>query len=87
LIGTFCGANIRCFHEKSGAGYEFLADQVLALDSINPQIASRMLTPLSRWQRFDLQRQKLMKKELKRILTTKPSKNVYEIAAKSLGVE
>ncbi len=87
LIGTFCGANISCFHEESGAGYEFLADQVTALDSLNPQIAARMLAPLSRWRRFDLRRRQLMKKKLERILAANPSRDVYEVAAKSLGQE
>ncbi len=87
LIGTFCSANINCFHEKNGAGYELLADQVLALDPLNPQIASRMLIPLSRWQRFDLERRELMKKELARILAADPSRDVYEVAARSLGRE
>ncbi len=87
LIGSFTGVNIICFHEKNGAGYEFLADQVLALDALNPQIASRMLAPLSRWQRFDPERRELMKEELERILAANPSKNVYEVAARSLGRE
>ena len=85
LIGAFCGGNQLCFHEKSGDGYSFLADQVLALDGMNPQIAARLLTPLSRWRRFDDLRQSLMRRELERILAKKDlSKDVYEITSKSL---
>jgi aminopeptidase N len=86
LIGAFSAGNQVCFHDRSGAGYRFLADEVLALDGSNPQIAARILAPLSRWQRFDAGRQQLMKAELERILAEKSlSKDVYEIAARSLG--
>lgn len=86
LIGAFCSANQVCFHDKSGAGYRFLTDQVLALNKTNPQIAARILAPLSRWQRYDGERQVLMKAELERILGQESlSKDVYEIAVKSLG--
>ena len=86
LIGSFCAANQICFHDKSGEGYRFLADQVLALNSTNPQVAARMLTPLSRWRRYDETRQNLMTAELDRILgQEKLSKDVYEIASRSLG--
>lgn len=86
LIGAFCSANQVCFHAKDGEGYRFLADQVLALDTMNPQIASRLLAPMSRWRRFDTGRQELMKRELERILGTQGlSKDVYEIASKSLA--
>ncbi len=85
LIGAFCGANQICFHAKNGEGYRFLADTVLELDVINPQIAARLLTPLSRWQRFDDLRQDLMHRELERVLASKKlSKDVYEVAYKSV---
>ncbi|MEA3546744.1 MAG: aminopeptidase N [Thermodesulfobacteriota bacterium] len=86
LISSFCTLNITCFHHQSGEGYVFLADRVLELDPFNPMIAARLLAPLSRWQRFDPARQSLMKEQLERILAVKNlSKDVYEIAAKSLG--
>ncbi len=86
LIGAFCSANQICFHDKSGAGYRFLTDQVLSLNSTNPQIAARILGPLSRWHRYDENRQLLMKAELERILAEESlSNDVYEIAAKSLS--
>lgn len=86
LIGAFCGANQTCFHNAGGAGYRFLADKVLELDGINPQIAARLLTPLSRWKRFDVGRQDVMRQELERILASKKlSKDVYEVAYKSLA--
>ena len=85
LLGAFCGANQVCYHNRSGEGYVFLADRVLELDRLNPQIAARLLGNLSRWRRYDKKRQKLMKKQLKRILgRDKLSGDVYEVAEKSL---
>lgn len=85
LIGAFSQANQLHFHAANGQGYQFLADQVIALNSINPQVASRMVAALTQWKRFDKNRQDLMKKELERIINTANiSKDVYEIASKSL---
>lgn len=84
LIGAFCSQNHLGFHDASGAGYEFLAEQVIALDSINPQIASRLLTPLTRWKKYDANRQRLMQAELLRIKSISSlSKDVYEVVEKS----
>lgn len=86
LIGRFCAINIVHFHAADGSGYEFLTEQVLALDSMNPQIAARLVQNLSRWRRYDEKRQALMKQQLERILTKKNlSKDVYEIASRSLN--
>ncbi|TQV81001.1 aminopeptidase N [Exilibacterium tricleocarpae] len=85
LIGTFCNQNAINFHLKSGAGYRFLADQIIVLNRLNPQIAARMTTPLTKWQKYDPQRQILMKSELERILIEPDlSKDVYEVVSKSL---
>ncbi len=85
LIGAFSQANQLHFHVANGQGYQFLADQVIALNSINPQVASRMVSALTQWKRFDEKRQSLIKKELERIINTADiSKDVYEIASKSL---
>lgn len=86
LIGRFCAGNIAHFHNSDGSGYEFLADQILALDSMNPQIAARLIQSMSRWRRYDESRKGLMKKQLERILANKDlSKDVYEIASRSLN--
>jgi aminopeptidase N len=86
LVGTFASANPLRYHAADGAGYVFHADRILELDPINPQVAARLLTPLGRWQRIDKGRQALMKRELARILKApKLSRDVYEIASKSLG--
>jgi len=85
LIGRFCAANPVNFHLSDGSGYRYLADQVLALDGLNPQIAARLLQSLSRWRRFDTMRQILMREQLERIAGHPGlSKDVYEIASRSL---
>jgi aminopeptidase N len=85
LIGAF-GMNQRAFHKAGGEGYRFLADQVIALDKLNPQTAARMLPPIGRWRRFDETRAAAMKAELQRVLATPGlSKDLFEQASKSLS--
>ncbi len=85
LIGGFCMGNAINFHAPDGSGYVFLADQVIHLDSANPQIAARLLNGLIRWKRYDQNRQEIMKKQLGRVLQTpKLSPGCYEIATKGL---
>jgi aminopeptidase N len=85
LIGVFCNQNLVHFHAPNGSGYEFLADQVLLLNRQNPQIAARLLTPLTKWRRYDAARQGLMRAQLHRIAAeNKLSKDVFEVVNKSL---
>lgn len=85
LVGAFCGQNALHFHDISGAGYEFLAERILQLNTLNPQIAARLLTPLTRWKKYDNKRQGLMRAQLQRIAAEKTlSKDVFEVVEKSL---
>lgn len=85
LIGTFCSGNPVRFHDPSGAGYRFLADRVLEIDPVNPQIAARLLRQMARWRCYDPERQRLMRAELERILARDDlSKDTYEVASRSL---
>ena len=85
LVGAFSQANPLHFHRSDGDGYAFLADQVIKLNTINPQVAARMVVPLTHWQKFDLARQDQMKLQLERIVVTPGiCKDVYEIVSKSL---
>ncbi len=85
VIGAFCNANAVGFHAENGEGYRFLADYVILLNRSNPQIASRQLTPLTRWRKYDPKRQDLMKAELRRVMAQENlSKDVFEIVSKSL---
>jgi aminopeptidase N len=86
LIAAFSQSNPLHFHAKNGEGYRFLADQVLVLNALNPQIASRMVAGLAQWRRYDADRQDLMRQQLQRIINNEHlSKDVYEIASKSLA--
>jgi len=86
LIAAFT-ANIPAFHAIDGTGYKWLADRVLEMDDINPQITARLVSPFNRWRKYDHARQQLIKSQLERILR-KPnlSKDVYEIVNKSYAL-
>ncbi|HZT89980.1 MAG TPA: aminopeptidase N [Stellaceae bacterium] len=86
LVGAFGHGNQLRLHRADGAGYSFVADEVLALDPLNPTTAARLAESLCQWRRFDQARQELMRRELRRVLAApKLSKNTYEIASRSLG--
>ena len=85
LIASFCNGNPINFHAGAGAGYQFLADQIIVLNAQNPQIASRLLTPLTKWKKYNAERQVLMKAQLERIMAEPNlSKDVFEVVSKSL---
>ncbi|MBE0494537.1 MAG: aminopeptidase N [Thiomicrospira sp.] len=86
VVGVFARQNLKAFHQTTGQGYEWLADQVLHLDKLNPQVAARILTPLTHWSRYDDRRQALMLAQLNRISQQANSKDVYELVEKSLLV-
>ncbi len=78
--------NPAAFHAEDGSGYRFLASQVIAMDSINPQIASRLVDPLLAWRRLGEGRQAILKDELAKISAVKGlSKAVYEKVSKSIN--
>jgi aminopeptidase N len=86
LVGVFSQGNPLHFHDSSGAGYAFLADEVLGLDPDNPQVAARMVQALGTWRRYDPARQALMRAQLQRIHDTKGlSTNTFEMVSKSLA--
>ncbi|WP_139557539.1 aminopeptidase N [Methylotetracoccus oryzae] len=86
LIGMFSQANPVNFHARDGRGYEFLADHVIALNALNPQIAARLAGALTQWRRYDEQRAALLRVQLQRIAGTPGiSKDVYEVASKGLA--
>jgi aminopeptidase N len=86
LIGAFCLGNHVRFHGADGGGYRFLADQVIVLDKLNPQVAARLARAFDRWQKFDEGRKAHARAALERIReTTDLSKDVAEIVTKALG--
>lgn len=86
LIGAFAQANPRYFHAEDGSGYAFIADLILQIDKINPQLSSRLATPFTRWQRFAKNHQELMLGELKKLAKHDLSVDLSELVAKSLEV-
>jgi aminopeptidase N len=85
LIGTFAMANPVQFNRPDGTGYAFLADQVLALDRLNPQIAARMLSAFRSWRALETGRRGRARKALQRIAKAKGSSpDVQEIVSKML---
>ena len=85
LIRAFSVNHVR-FHAADGGGYAFLADQVLALDKLNPQVAARIARGFDRWKRFDADRQSKSRRQLERIRDAAGlSKDVAEIVGKALA--
>ncbi len=85
LVSTFANFNQARFHDPSGAGYRFLADQVLAVDAFNPMTAARLVEPLGNWRRYKPELGKLMREQLERVAAhPELSKNVLELATKAL---
>jgi aminopeptidase N len=66
--------------------YRFVADQALAMDRVNPQVAARLFGVFESWRRFRSEQGTLMRAEIERVIGTDGlSKNLYEIASKQLG--
>jgi len=85
LIGAFC-QNLPAFHAVDGSGYDFLAEQIIALNKINPHIAARLCEPFTRFKKYDQKRQELIKNSLNIIINTPDlSTHIYEVVSKSLA--
>jgi aminopeptidase N len=85
LVSTFSQLNPAAFHDPSGDGYRFLADQILAIDGTNPMTAARLVEPLGGWRRYIPALGAQMRAQLQRIVDHPDlSKNVLELAAKAL---
>lgn len=85
LISAFAMANPLHFHAADGSGYVFIANNIIELDAINPQVAARLANSLSRWKKFDPARQTLIKEQLLRIQQhASLSKDVSEIVSRSI---
>jgi aminopeptidase N len=85
LIGTFAAGNPVQFNRPDGAGYAFVADHVLALDRMNPQIAARMLGTFRSWRALEAGRRGHARRALQRVARAKNlSSDVQEIVSKML---
>jgi aminopeptidase N len=86
LIFNFCSGNPSQFHAPDGSGYAFWAEQVIALDALNPQVASRLARSMDRWRRYAPALQVHMKKALQKVASGKKTSNdVREVISKALA--
>jgi aminopeptidase N len=85
LVGSFAMLNQMQFNRADGLGYDFLAEIVLRVDELNPQLAARLLTALGTWRMMEKTRRSHAKNALLRI-AGKPnlSRDVSDIAHRSL---
>ena len=85
LLGAFCSANPVNFHQADGSGYRFLQEQIIALNALNPQVAARLVTPLTRWKKLPEPNRQQMRDALQKIANHKGLvKDIQEIVTKSL---
>jgi aminopeptidase N len=85
LIRGFASNQVR-FHAADGKGYAFVAERVIELDRLNPQVASRVARSFDRWRKFDAGRQAHARAALERIRDADGlSKDVAEVVIKALG--
>ena len=85
LVQGFASGNPARFHDESGAGYSFLADQILGVDGFNPMTAARLVEPLGAWRRYVPTLAALMREQLERIRDhVGLSKNVLELVSRAL---
>jgi aminopeptidase N len=86
LIFSFCNGNPSQFHAVDGSGYAFWAEQVIALNAINPQVAARLVRSLDRWRQYAPALQVPMQAALQTVATSKKlSKDVLEVVSKALS--
>ncbi len=85
LIGSF-SRNYKYFHKEDGNGYKFLADKIIAIDKINPQMASGLAGAFKIYDKLLDTNKELVKKELERVVSTHSlSNNTFEIVNKILN--
>ncbi len=86
VVSSFCHGNQVRFHAADGSGYAFGADQIIAIDALNPQVAARLARSFDRWKKFDAARQAHARHALGRIRDTTPlSKDTMEVVTRALA--
>jgi aminopeptidase N len=85
LISSFCHGNQVRFHAADGSGYVFAAEQIIAIDALNPQVAARLARSFDRWRKFDAGRRAQAQAALERIRDTAGlSKDTFEVVTRAL---
>ncbi len=88
LIGALVQSNPVCFHQLDGTGYVLLEDAVRELNTVNEQMAAKLLTPLLNFTRLDAKRQELARECLLHIKALPElSRSVFEKVQAALGEE
>jgi aminopeptidase N len=86
LIHTVAIENPLHFHAAEGSGYRWIAEQVVALDRLNPQVASRLARAFDRWKKYDASRQAHARAALESIRAAEGlSSNVGEVVDRALS--
>src|SRR5262245_5721345 len=86
LIGAFAQGNSTQFNRPDGAGYEFIADVVLALDQKNPQVSARLATAFRNWRTMEHGRQAKAEQALRRIRAASTlSRDLADIVDRALA--
>jgi len=85
LFGSFARGNPAAFHRRDGAGYALLFAQIPSLDALNPQVASRLLTSVEAWRRFDGDRQTLIERGLQALAGSDLSRDSSEMLERLLA--
>jgi aminopeptidase N len=86
LLHAFALENPRHFHAADGAGYRWIAEQVIALDRLNPQVASRLARAFDRWKKYDEGRQAQARAALESLRASDGlSPNVLEVVDRALA--
>ena len=86
VISSFCHGNQVRFHAADGSGYQFAADQIIAVDALNPQVAARLARSFDRWKKFDPARRSLARAALERIRDAVGlSRDTFEVITRALA--
>jgi aminopeptidase N len=86
LIGSFAQVNHSQFNRADGAGYDFVADVVIALDPKNPQVAARLMGAFRSWRALETQRRGRAEATLRRVAAKSAlSRDVADIVARTLA--
>ncbi|WP_413113467.1 aminopeptidase N [Thaumasiovibrio sp. DFM-14] len=86
LVGAFCSQNPLRFHDRSGKGYQFLVEILTELNSVNPQVAARLIDPLLKLKCYDSDRERLMRQALTQLSQLDGlAKDLFEKISKALA--
>ena len=84
-VNNFATNNPLHFHNNKGSGYQLISDNIIHIDRFNPQLAARLVLPLTRWQKHNSHQKGLMIDNLQKIKAENSlSNDVDEIVSKGL---